>query len=70
MVKINMNSMIKHSNGLYEDKGNHHHYFYKIVDGCAYRYSKFLDKFILCLDTEINKQIKMMEGIDGYSNCT
>ena len=55
--------MIKHSNGLYEDKGKHHHYFYKIVDECVYRYSKFLDKFILCLDTEINKQVKMMESV-------
>ena len=67
--------MIKHSNGLYEDKGKHHHYFYKIVDECVYRYSKFLDKFILCLDTEINKQIKLLEcemlgGKDiEYSNC-
>lgn len=55
--------LIKHSNGLYEDKGKHHHYFYKIVDECAYRYSKFLDKFILCLDTEINKQVKMMGSV-------
>ena len=70
MVKINMNNMIKHSNGLYEDKGVHHHYFYKVVDGCVHRYSKFLDKWILCLDTEVNKQIKMMEGINEYSNCT
>lgn len=59
--------LIKHSNGLYEDKGKHRHYFYKVVGGCVdecvYRYSKFLDKFILCLDTEINKQMKMMESI-------
>lgn len=63
--------LIKHSNGLYEDKGKHHHYFYKIIDECVYRYSKFLDKFILCLDTEINKQVKMMKGVvSEHSNCT
>ena len=49
--------LIKHPNGLYEDKGKYHHSIYKSVGGCVYRYSKFLDKFILCLDTEINKQI-------------
>lgn len=54
--------MVKLSNGLYEDKGKHHHYFYKVVGECVYRYSKFIDKFILCLDTEINKQVKMMGG--------
>ena len=70
MVKINMNNMIKHLNGMYEDKGKHHRYFYKVVDGCVLRYSKFLDKWILCLDTEVNKQIKIIEGINEYSNCT
>lgn len=60
----------KHLNGMYEDKGKHHQYFYKVVDGCVLRYSKFLDKCILCLDTEVNKQIKMMEGINEHSNCT
>ena len=54
----------KHLNGMYEDKGKHHRYFYKVADGCVHRYSKFLDKFILCLDTEVNKQIKMMEGVN------
>ena len=63
MVKINMNNMIKHSNGLYEDKGVHHHSFYKMINNSVYRYSKFLDKWILCLDTEINKQIKKMESV-------
>ena len=62
--------MIKLSNGLYKDEGKFHLYFYKVVDGCVHRYSKFLDKWILCLDTEVNKQIKMMESVNEYSNCT
>ena len=60
----------KHLNGLYEDKGKHHQYFYKMIGSCVYRYSKFLDKWILCLDTEVNEQIKMLESINEYSNCT
>ena len=55
--------MIKLSNGLYEDKGKFHLYFYKVDGGCVHRYSKFLDKWILCLDTEVNKQIKVMESV-------
>ena len=58
-----MNNMIKHSNWLYEDKGKHHRYFYKMIGICVYRYSKFLDKWILCLDTEVNKQIKLLESV-------
>ena len=53
--------MIKHSNGLYEDKGKHHHYFYKMIDNSAYRYSKELDEWILCLDEIVSKQIKQLE---------
>ena len=57
--------MIKLSNELgdivYKDEGKFHLYFYKVIDNCVHRYSKFLDKWILCLDTEVNKQIKMME---------
>lgn len=62
--------MIKLSNGLYKDEGKFHLYFYKVIGSCVHRYSKFLDKWILCLDTEIDKQIKMMEGINEHSNCT
>ena len=61
MVKINMNNMIKHSNGLYEDKGTHHHYFYKMINNSVYRYSKVLDEWILCLDEKVIKEIKLME---------
>ena len=57
-----MNNMIKHSNGLYEDKGKHHHYFYKIVGNTVCRYSKTLDSWILCLDDNVNKQVKQMES--------
>lgn len=56
------NNMIKHSNGLYEDKGKHHHHFYKIVENTVCRYSKTLGKWILCLDDNVNKQIKQMEN--------
>ena len=56
--------MIKLSNGLYKDEGKFHLYFYKVIGKCVHRYSKFLDKWILCLDTEVNKQIKMMEGVE------
>ena len=55
--------LYKHLNGMYEDKGKHHRYFYKVIDSCVHRYSKFLDKWILCLDTEVNKQIKMTESV-------
>ena len=40
-------------------KGNITNIFIKVVDGCVHRYSKFIDKWILCLDTEVNKQIKI-----------
>ena len=50
--------MIKHSNGLYEDKGVHHHYFYKMINNSLYRYSKVLDEWILCLDEKVIKEIK------------
>lgn len=56
------NNMIKHSNGLYEDKGKHHHYFYKVVGSIVCRYSKTLDSWILCLDESVNKQIKYLES--------
>ena len=61
MVKINMNNMIKHSNGLYEDKGTHHHYFYKMINNSVYCYSKVLDEWILCLDEKVIEEIKLME---------
>ena len=61
MEKINMNNMIKHSNGLYEDKGVHHHYFYKMINNSVYSYSKALDEWILCLDENVVKEIKLME---------
>lgn len=53
--------MIKHSNGLYEDKGKHHHYFYKMVGNCVHRYSKVLTQWILCLDESVNEKIKLGE---------
>lgn len=56
--------MIKLSNGMYKDEGKFHLYFYKMIGSCIHRYSKFLDKWILCLDTEVNKQIKMMESVE------
>ena len=62
--------MVKFPNGMYKDEGKFHLYFYKVIDSCVHRYSKTLDKLILCLDTEVNKQIKMMEGINEHSNCT
>ena len=54
--------MIKHSNGLYEDKGNHHRYFYKMIENSVYRYSKVLDEWILCLDEKVIKEIKLGES--------
>ena len=54
--------MIKHSNGLYEDKGKHHHYFYKVVGKSIQRYSKILNSWILCLDDNVNKQVKQLEN--------
>ena len=53
--------MIKHSNGLYEDKGIHHQYFYKMINNSLYRYSKVLDEWILCLDEKVIEEIKLME---------
>ena len=53
-----MNNMIKHSNGLYEYKGTHHHSFYKMINNSVYRYSKVLDEWILCLDEKVIKEIK------------
>ena len=61
MVKISMNNLIKHSNGLYEDKGAHHHSFYKMINSSVYRYSKVLDEWILCLDEKVIEEIKLME---------
>lgn len=55
--------MIKHSNGLYEDKWIHHQSFYKMINNSAYRYSKTLDKWILCLDEKVIKEIKSEENI-------
>lgn len=57
-----MNNIIKHSNGLHEDKGKHHHYFYKMVGSTVHRYSKQSDSWILCLDDNVNKQVKQMES--------
>ena len=54
------NKVIKHSNGLYEDKGLHHHYFYKLVGNSVHRYSKILESWILCLDDNVNRQIKQL----------
>ena len=53
--------MIKHSNGLYEDKGVHHHYFYKMINNSVYCYSKVLDEWVLCLDEKVIEEIKLME---------
>ena len=61
MVKINMNNMIKHSNGLYEDTGKNHQSFYKMINNSVYHYSKTLDELILCLDERVIKEIKLME---------
>ena len=59
--------MIKLSNGLcgvmYKDEGKFHLYFYKVIDSCVHRYSKTLDKWIICLDDCANKQIKLLEGV-------
>ena len=57
-----MNNIIKWSNGLYEDKGKHHRYFYKLIGNSVHRYSKTLDKWILCLDDNVNKRIKQLES--------
>lgn len=54
-------NIVKRSNGLYEDSGKRHHYFYKMIGSCVYRYSKTLDKWILCLDDNVNKQVKQLE---------
>lgn len=51
--------MIKHSNGLYEDKGKNYHSFYKMINNSVYRYSKTLDKWILCLDEKVIKEVKL-----------
>ena len=56
-----MKNIIKWSNGLYEDKGKHHRYFYKLVGNSVHCYSKTLGKWILCLDDNVNKQIKQLE---------
>lgn len=53
-------NIVKHSNGLYEDSGLHHHYFYKLVGNSVQRYSKILESWILCLDDNVNKQIKQL----------
>ena len=53
--------MIKHSNGLYEDKGVHHHSFYKMIKNSVHRYSKTLEKWILCLDYKFIIDIKLGE---------
>ena len=53
--------MIKHSNGLYEDNGLHHQYFYKMINNSLYRYSKVLDEWILYLDEKVIKEVKLME---------
>lgn len=55
--------MIKLSNGMYKDEGKFHLYFYKVIDSCVHRYSKTLDKWILCLDDCVNKQIKLLESV-------
>ena len=54
--------MIKHSNGLYEDKGKNHHSFYKMIENSVYRYSKVLDAWILCLDEKVIKEIETGES--------
>ena len=68
MVKINMNNMIKHSNGLYEDKGVHHHSFYKMINNSVYRYSKVLDEWVLCLDEKVIKEIETEKVSGNKSN--
>lgn len=55
--------MVKLSNGLYKDEGKFHLYFYKVVGSCVHRHSETLGKWILCLDTEINKQVKLLESL-------
>jgi hypothetical protein len=54
--------MVKLSNGLggavYKDESE-----YKVIGGCVHRYSKTLDKWILCLDECVNKQIKLVESV-------
>ena len=60
--------MIKHSNGLYEDKGKHHRYFYKMINSSVYRYSKTLDKWILCLDEKVIKEIETEKVSGNKSN--
>ena len=62
MVKINMNNMIKHSNGLYESTGKNYQSFYKMINNSLYRYSKVLDEWILYLDDSVSKQIKQLES--------
>ena len=54
--------MIKHSNGLYEDNGIHHRYFYKMINNSVYRYSKVLDEWILSLDEKVIKEIETGES--------
>lgn len=55
--------MVKLSNGMYKDEGKFHLYFYKVIGSCVHRYSKTLDKWILCLDDCANKQIKLLESV-------
>ena len=55
--------MIKHSNGLYEYNGIHHHSFYKMINNSVYRYSKTLNKWILCIDEKVIKEIKLGENL-------
>ena len=57
--------MIKHSNGLYEDNGIHHQYFYKMINNSLYRYSKVLDEWSLCLDEKVIKEVKTGEKVSG-----
>ena len=54
--------MIKHSNGLHEDLGKHHRYFYKMINNSVYRYSKTLTSWIICLDEKVIKEIKLGES--------
>lgn len=53
--------MVKHSNGLYEDTGKNHQSFYKMISNSVNRYSKTLEKWILCLDEKVVKEIKLGE---------
>ena len=46
----------KHLNGMYDSNEG--------LWVCIQCYSKFLDKWILCLGTEVNKQIKMLEDVE------